>query len=444
MVFDPFSVIGYVGTTAGLIAFLASTISRLEQFQRDYIDSSKKLRWYSTQTVSAMCKLTSWQRIWSNGYSEQEYLYFWGQEGLMAISEKFELIRIEMEEIELLLYGGSHKGEKFIEAAGMEWKELQDWRIQLSTRNIHKPSVNFINKICFASFRGANLEERTRRLQDKVNDLWDFSKVQFREAQYQTTINLEVDGIELHQLVKRKKWMEVCEAVLTQMYQFSITRGVWSLILSAPDEEGEPCSIDQETGIRVEFDACSESARCSEGDLGIVSCYPFHLEPNIEAITRWYDKRVCHHTPTRVCRSESFSDLFSNNLPNDPDKTRMFAKAAVGLVNWTMLLWNAPWTNGICSCGLRFVTVKLQNDSPGTLATFTSAISCPKSEINHIARKALLMGTSLAEIALKESITRLTRGDKFHPDAIIVFKENVIDPLEKYLKGITKKYLNKY
>jgi hypothetical protein len=44
MVFDPLSIIGYVGIAAGLVSFLASTIARLEKISRDFQDAGNQLR----------------------------------------------------------------------------------------------------------------------------------------------------------------------------------------------------------------------------------------------------------------------------------------------------------------------------------------------------------------------------------------------------------------
>jgi hypothetical protein len=79
---------------------------------------------------------------------------------------------------------------------------------------------------------------------------------------------------------------------------------------------------------------------------------------------------------------------------------QQLARAAIGLVNWTMLLWTTPWTDGICSCHLRFI----KSATITATATFTPATACSKTTHNHLPNKALLMGVALSELALRQPI----------------------------------------
>jgi hypothetical protein len=273
-------------------------------------------------------------------------------------------------------------------------------------------------------------------------------------------------------------------ACLKTVRFFDLSRrwGKWSLVLRPPDEQGEPSSIDGGNGIKIEFDALpavvgGQIAR----DLGIVDFYPSQFLRNNPAIKQWYSHEAWGTNPRLPTREDYLVARFTIiRGRRETGYRQQLARAAIGLVNWTMLLWNTPWTDGICNCQLRFVTFR-RDETDITVATFAAANACRKTRQDHIPDKSLLMGVSLAELALMQSITvnlsaggtinfsangntiteielldcvktkngpgyrsavwycfeysrKLERGEGFRPHDILVFKENVIKQYEDSLQ----------
>ncbi|KAH7264603.1 hypothetical protein B0J15DRAFT_581636 [Fusarium solani] len=152
-----------------------------------------------------------------------------------------------------------------------------------------------------------------------------------------------------------------------------------------------------------------------------------------------------------------------------------------------MLLWGTPWTDGICTCGLRFVTVTLSNGLTQMAVTFQRRMFCDRDQFEEIetirARKALLLGISLAEFALtqpvkvkmqengeplfctgdnwgpekelldavaagagrpyREAVWYCSKYDRdlsdFRPHHFLLFQEHVVKQLYKHLKGVYKR-----
>jgi hypothetical protein len=260
MVFDPLSVIGYVSTAAGLVSFLTTTVTRLEKQGRDFQDSGKQLRWYNTKFATSYLVLKAWQRLWCHGartYSDDEYEYFWGAENFKEMREKINLIKIEMDDIGRLLYSGfepeSTRVREETEPTGEDWEGWQQRLKYLGgLQKRFNPKPSWVSKICFASFGGANLEERTKRLKEKVDDLKEFSTTAYWYAQ---TLDAQaVTEDELVRLLDRKRWIDELSKSLTELYQECGVNDTWSLVLGAPDEEGCLSSVDDQTDIMIEFD----------------------------------------------------------------------------------------------------------------------------------------------------------------------------------------------
>jgi hypothetical protein len=486
MVFDPLSVIGYVGTAAGLVGFLVSTVTRLEQWQRDFQDAAFKLNWYKDRLTSIDGELTAWGRLWCGGYSEDDYWYFWGHRGFESVQQKMTLIHHEINEIGLLLYRRVMRDENELAGGIIGW-DWERWKRQLenlkSIQDRYSPSVDLISKVFFASFRGANLKERTTELEKIVSNLKTDTQRLLFDIQFRPTTSQTVDDDVLRRVLDRRSWVDEHRAILTELFNLSRRWGNWSLVLRPPDEQGEPSSIDGGNGIKVEFDALPAlvSGQTTR-DLGIVDFYPSRFPRNNPAITQWYSQEARGTNLRLPTREDYLVARFTILRRREAGFRQRLARAAIGLINWTMLLWNTPWTDGICSCQLRFVTFR-HNGTDVTVATFAAATACRKTRQDHIPNKSLLIGISFAELALMQSITvnlsvggtanfsvngntvtetelldsvktkngpgyrsavwycfeysrKLARGEGFRPHDIIVFKENVIKQYVESLQPI--------
>ncbi|KAJ3523122.1 hypothetical protein NM208_g12572 [Fusarium decemcellulare] len=422
MVFDPLSIIGYVGTAAGLIGFMFATVTRLEKFGRDFGEASKRLKEYNRQMTMVSLHLKTWSRLWCEEFhcTDEDYEYLWGAgpEGYSHIQALLEDIRHEIDAIGILMYG-SLAGLEDSQLEGHEqvthhiWDGLQGKLHSMSkARDKFDPGDhwfrNFFSKLRFASYRSANLEERTQRLQKKVENLKTSSQELFTQTQFWLPGSETVDGDAIRQLNQRRERVaEWCEQ-LRKFHSLSSTLGEWSLVLTLPHEGSGPKLIDEEAGLCIKF-AHQPRALTQPGGRSLVF---ITVSPPIEALAfRSYKESLSRReTAARVLeRSNSLHDLFHSPdyQARHPGKRKSLAHAAIGVVNWTMLLWDMPWTVGICSCRLRFVGMQAPDGSRASRASITdSAEACPKNHTHHISdRPALLMGVSLAELVLKQSIT---------------------------------------
>ena len=450
MVFDPVSVIGYVGTTAGLVGFLAATVTKLEKLNRDFHDAEKQLRWYNTKFATCWLVLKAWQRLWCDGvrsYSDEDYEYFWGKDYFEEMKEKFRLIQIEIEDIGLLLYSGfDSESESDIshQPSIEDWQRWQQRLEYLSTprRRFH-PRLSWVSKLCFASFRGANLEERTKRLKEKIDDLKELSTTAYWYTQSLDT--QAVTQAKLVHLLDRKQWIDELSNSLTQLYQKcdSINDATWSLILSAPDEEGGISSVQNQTDVRIEFEVFKIiQAKCHFRSIGIVPLYgsqlkqmtigelveQVHGSTNL-VIPNWWSQTL---KELLVIDSTDFSQAFHQN---GIQQRILRTTTAIRLVNWTILLWHTPWTFDACTCRIRYVFLDPQGEKwNATITTMPNSLMglpCYDSVLGN--RRALLLGVSLAELAIKKTIKvslNSTGGPIFYIDGAVISEKELLEQVK--------------
>jgi hypothetical protein len=347
-------------------------------------------------------------------YSDEEYEYFWGIEDFKEMEEKFRSIKIEIDDIGLLLYSGFEPrlSNDVQEPTAENWQRWQEKLESLSTsRKKFNPKPNWISKVCFASFRGANLEERTKRLKDKIDDLREFSTTAYWYAQ--TLDDKPVTEGELVRLLDRKQWIDELSNTLTQLYRdCGIADEIWSLVLSAPDEEGGLLSIDDQADILIEFDVFQvNQAKRNFEPVGII---PLRCSELRQRTLRELLSEAHRSTQLIIPKrwSQTIKELLvtglSQTLPQsgmDPRITH--TTTALRLVNWTILLWHTPWTFDACTCRIRCVCLDLQGEkwSATITAMPSSLLGPPCHDLALANRRALLLGISLAELALGKKIT---------------------------------------
>jgi hypothetical protein len=403
MPFDPFSIIGYVGTAAGLCGFLVSTVARSEEAIRNFGAAKHKLKRYERRLRNAQSKLKTWARIWFQGDNRREtFIYFWGRDGFDQILQQIDAIRIEINAIGLLLYKDFSELPIRTEVTSRQWAlwaqlELDDYD---RVRRVVAREPDVIDRILFAAFRVNNFEDRTKNLRDMVSDLVEDSASLLWKCQFQPEFDKKVNESTLASMLDNREWLQTHSGILVTLYNLSIGHGIWSLVLTPPTSLGGPVSMPEGT-IRVEFDV---------QEVGILPIFPFEIEGN--ELQQWYQGAIVSQDliiPNE--RSRYFKDLLPSLLADGEHFTiarEVLLRAALGIVNWTMLLWNTPWTEGICSCGLRFITLPPTPGRPVALASFTRRDVCDKDPERgqHLQRrKAALMGVSLAELALRRPIT---------------------------------------
>jgi hypothetical protein len=424
MPFDPVSIIGYVGTTAGLISFATNTIGKIDKQIRDYQECRRLLWWYRGQMGSIIMTLKSWQMLWcmgSRAYADETYRHWWNDDGLYEISQKLEDIKFENDAIGLLLYPGLAKTiseadqrtlvapdhyEGTLAVSASVWSHWEKFLRSAESKDLN---ANWFEKLRFTVLNNLNLEERIQRLRNRVKDLQDYSTEMYWLVQ--DTIG-DPGTILKGDLAKSAIQKEWTDDLVERMEKLHIAcRGsgnTWSLVLSMPDEEGGPISIENESDIRFEFDVSrSETSKRQElGGVGIVSV--LHSDLNDSMIqTLAYNSFPAKKAISRsgLLRQILFSESTSTSRVRKMSAMDR-AITAFGLVNWMMLLWNTPWTFNLCSCGIRYAYLdrERKNWNPIFTSHNTRHVS-PHCHDDHIKdRKFLLMAVTLAELGLSKPV----------------------------------------
>jgi hypothetical protein len=448
MPFDPLSVLGYIGTTAGLIGFLVSTVTRLEKFGRDYKDCGPQLGWYRSKLKTIEWTLIAWKRLWCHEgqrpYLLEDYVHFWGRSGYEEMETKWRLIEEEIQAVGLLLYSG---WEKKLSVNSCDKRAIWQQRAMLKQQLMDSdkqfvPSLTWLQKICFASYKGANLEERTKRLKDKVDDLKEFSRLAYWNAQYTLDVDSPVTQAELNNLLQRKRWFDEQADYLNQLYlSCQQSSHIWSLVLSAPDDEANLSLIDDQRDVTIDFDVFRSKTGLGDGDrlaaAGILSlsCFQMQQMPIVKIIQdlNEYDALqipVQWSTDLKEILSQGKAEYQRLLQRYGLDHRRTRADTAVGLVNWTVLLWRTRWTLGLCSCRIRYAFLDAMGNGN---ATFTSMPCQLFPGICHVvdngfkARRSLLLGVSLAELALSTPIEIMREESA---QLVFVMNEDVISESE--------------
>lgn len=418
MVFDPLSVIGCVGTAAGLISFLANTVARLSVLRADFKDCEKKLRWCRSRFATSLVILRAWRRRCCGiNVEDDDYEYLWGVDGFNEIKEKMALIKEEIDDIGSLLYTGMKEESRLGQAlTTLEWQQLQERHMELmQLGETFNPGRNWFQKLCFTLYEGIDLEERSKRLKEKIEDLEVYSRTVYWLSQNQADTTTAVTEVEIQQLLERKQRLDELSKLLTDLYkECERQQDCWSLILSPPDADEDFKCIDKQTELRIEFDTFRMNRMDSQlYEKGILELKCSDLESR--SISELLAEKYQNSLRIPFDRSKPLKEiLLSDNhelarvLRVGLDSRIARTTTALGLVNWTVLLWHTPWTLGICTCRIRYVFL----DQNGSIccASFTAMPNtiirrpCHIRDANLKGRRALLLGVSLAEIALARPI----------------------------------------
>ena len=426
MVFEPISVVGFIGSASGLVGFIAATFSTIDKRRRDFKDSGDILEWYQTKFKTFYITLDAWTRLWCplNGegaYSDQDYVYFWGTDCFNEMQTKFRLIQWEIDKIGNHIYSGlgAERPENTLPSpeAWANWlSERGHVYFQPGTKAV-KVRGSLLKALYFSFFKNADLEERIKRLDDKLNDLRIFSKQAFWTAQGQFESINPIAEQDLTLLLKRRNWMQRISTPLTHLYrECQRMKGSWSLVLGAPDDEGGPSSLDEEADLCIEFDTWRmdyEGTGLEAG--GILRLYCSQLTSSrmsIKDIVAEIHDNAPLEIPTEW--SQSIKDLLSGyvvdtslDIVQQVDSKITLATTALGLVNWTLLLWRTPWVSDGCTCRIRLVKIDCGVDSyrvPTLTVMPGGSTQLPCHDPNLSLRRVLLLAVSLAELAISKTV----------------------------------------
>lgn len=393
MVFDPLSVIGYVGVGMGVINFFFSTVSNIVRFYDELNLVNTRLNDHRAEFYLAELRLEAWINTWCRSphrMRQEDYQYFWGEKGFQHVEDRFNEIVLAMDEIGRTLYSidffdqppGQARLTKF------DW---QSWEEQLRQRSGNtRADPKWFRRLAFTLGHMAILEERLARLNRCTSQLIQLSDKSLKRRGFRR-VEGEITHATLTQILDHQSRFNEYGGILTNLHNF-ITNvdDAWSLVLRSPEPGIMLDSGEKHLQTKVEFDV-----RINRKNVGIVTFRPAEYRARYTQPRDWYQAEVAGCPPCQGRSEQPLRTLFERR----PLSTFGFEDIAWGLANWTLLLWETPWMDGICTCQIRIVMFDYN-----PLATFTASPQCQKDQISHLNRRALLLGVSLAELAIKRPI----------------------------------------
>jgi hypothetical protein len=398
--------LGIFQIATGFVGFLANTAPRLDGFARDFKGCDTLLRGYSTRLHTLHKRLEAWVKLWCTDgviqYDDDDHAYFWGEEGMKEINNKLRFIDENLEAVGQLLMKDSSQ----ISSRHGEWTRIKNegHRWQRVTTDI----AWLKSKIMFAWFNRSALDNHFRELKDTVDDLLSGSETYYYAAQYTREKEYPITGDEQQMLLSRRDYMKGQSKQLTKLYTVCQQLGQsWSLILTSPDMDSSLTHVENEEDIKFQFAPSTE--KCQNGIL-----FTSFSEMQTQELQVWIAESLTQRVRNvPLIWSPPIDSLLQqkHGLQRQLKARRMayrlaIVNTALGISMWSVLLWDTPWTIKLCSCRMRFAILNGPGDQIKSNITFTSMKSALFPEACHIkgdditARRALLLGVALAELAL--------------------------------------------
>jgi hypothetical protein len=195
-------------------------------------------------------------------------------------------------------------------------------------------------------------------------------------------------------------------------------------VLSAPDDEANILAINKQGDITMEFDVFRpESGSRLEDNLipvGILvlTYSDMHQVPVAEIMEAvnygvTLQKPIEWSTNLKAILSQGKAEYKRVLQRQGLDDRRTRADTALGLANWPVLLWHTRWTFGLCSCRIRYAFLDAMGSGNATFTSMPCQLfreACHIVDMDLKGRRALLLGVSLAELALLTTI-QVRRAD---------------------------------
>lgn len=397
MVVTFFEIFGAIGTTAGLLSFVSSTIDNLNKRKHDYDCCPAKWQRYRASLEVLDMRLKRWTSKFGD---EGECRKLWGEDGYTKVLSMAQEIMNLNEKLERRLYLHPEVNEKRVATT----HEEKDWRDLLTTRNPTRATKNpeLFSKLCYAICQRSTMDDDITSLVKAVDELVNYTKL---EPTAESIRNLK-DRHDALFSSQQAEWLQSLSNYMQTLYQYlkqSRPETSWSLVLSLPDDDSQPECIREDAHLLIHFDIEKH---------GIIPIRWNRREQMLVAeLVRDAESFIMDVKHVEQ-RSEAVRDMLSEHSTST-FRRQLFEQSAAlawSIINWTILLWNTPWTDTLCSCGIRFAIMG-DSDKP----TFTTHgrhrnhLNCSGRRCK--TRKLQLLGIVLAELALKKPLN-LIEDDK--------------------------------
>jgi hypothetical protein len=405
MPFDPVSSVGIVGTTAGLLSFLVSTVENTTVKYNNYKDCAKKLRKYSHSVETTLVELDGWSCTWSQQrgaryipYEDEAYELFWGTSGFENIIARSKVIDEEIKAIAEIF--ACRKSQ----TAHIDWKILGDlikgpsnddvsrWhRILVAAGpgnrrpQIQQGNETWISKFIFAIYRNTTLKARVDNLQQLVGELKKTSVLLYRLENGASSGELDDRMLQQEStLMQERKSLQIS---LQDLYHDHVEHGLhWNLVLGSPSLD---LALSRLRGLSKALLRLFFIVHGRDGASYAALTYPTFLnQPRDEVVTNLHGSRELLRTDIQQLTLRPLD-------PNDVANASTYTLAAMSVARSAILLYRSPWVNGICSCGISINNIAVGQQVLGYSPTDTC---------DHVGKCRynvfLLLAKLLAELAI--------------------------------------------
>jgi hypothetical protein len=468
MMFEPLSVLSIVGTTAGLLSFIANTIDKLNERRGDFKDCQKLLAEYSCRQQTAEQKLKSWVRLWCDylgkPFLDQTYISALSQTGYQGIMTRLELIGGLNKEIEELLYFGKKPAENDVtlnRIKSCHWSptglpedlgtiapdtHLQDeWvkvlRMAAESRNQDQRlrPAPWMETFCFALYKNTTLKDRICRLEKMVDDLCVYSREMFC-ASYDPGNSrnpLDMEITSLNEQLSRKFGLSNFLASLHQTckenMQPDLPEHVWALLLGVPKVQDGAEYLRGEKDLHLEFLIETRSPQRGWMAHIVRIDVPGHGGGR-ELLRSWvrnWNSGV-EATLSPHWKTESLKETLRRIHVSGPGMRTAGAlirvMTAADIVASTLMFYDSPWISGLCTCAVHY-TCSDESYAP----TFRAVPQHSCFDIVASSRGFLLLTVALAELALAAPVylSNVERELRFKVDDEHLNRQELLEMVRK-------------
>ncbi|KAL9034228.1 MAG: hypothetical protein Q9214_007140 [Letrouitia sp. 1 TL-2023] len=283
-----------------------------------------------------------------------------------------------------------------------------------------------LSKIRFTLFQKTALQEKIDRFKVHVSGLETASRLSFRLNRNKDP-NTEITREEILNMSKVEAFISNLSMFACTLYEHQKPneRQIrWALELSHPEDEQTLDLLQVLEATHLDFFVRNNPQNSTRAER-----FRVHLPEEPAQMQQWtvlaFNEIHRIVTNRSRCSLDTQSEKVLDLLEEPRSRSRPFRKTltsgilsgakgksfdieraelAYGLAYWLILLWNTPWSFGLCSCGIRTVSLK----QSGICHAFKASAHCYPpcyQDDKIIDHKLLLLGTTLAEIALAEPIS---------------------------------------
>lgn len=418
MVFDPVSIVGFIGTTAGMIGFIASTVPNVTQRVRDFQDCQNRLRWYHSQILFCEERFQHWVEIWClhapmRVFSECDYLDFWGNRGFQTIKTLVDLIGKELKRLNSMIRKRP-RGKRQLRrrASGNLTREPQDmltandwddWPKVLAYAADPDASTvvkaDWVYPFAFALFKSDDFKARISRLKEMITELHDFSRRRYWKMEGEDDVDQVVLSHNVNTLRRRLKQIRLLSTFMNDLYKavvdFKERSSIsWSLVLGEPKLKDLLNSLDNATDINIQFVVEYQNSPKQVVSVSYTGTYDT-LTPIVEAYSRE------NSSTRRDWTTESLKEDLEAPRGRHISRIKLLrATAALNIVQSLVVFSYTRWTIQLCSCGIGCI------EKAGSETLFVLRPTRLQSNEHaclvdaFYGRKYLLLGVVLTELAL--------------------------------------------